>query len=134
MTTSSTPRTEFNNVMVELKEEVAYCLANAYVLVKGEDDFRAKLYYNAHMWPYDGSCCLDCESEKYGRCVGCNEEEYDVRDVWTLWKENGAMWNKCEVGRRYREMSRYDAIDAFLTERVKNSICEDNLGDIFSFL
>ena len=36
--------------------------------------------------------------------------------------------------KKYHEMKRYESFDAFLTEHIKNSICEDNLGDILSFL
>jgi hypothetical protein len=36
--------------------------------------------------------------------------------------------------RRYHDMIRYESFDAFLSEHIKNSICEDNLGDIFSYL
>ena len=39
-----------------------------------------------------------------------------------------------EHNRRYHDMIRYESFDAFLSERIKNSICEDNLGDIFSYL
>ena len=35
-------------VMDELRAEVYYCLENTYELVKYEDDFRAKLYFNAN--------------------------------------------------------------------------------------
>ena len=36
--------------------------------------------------------------------------------------------------KKYHEMNNYEAFDTFLTEKIKNSICEDNLGDILSFL
>jgi hypothetical protein len=110
----TTPNQFRTAVMAELRGEVSYCLANAYELVKEEDNFLAKLFYNAtgEDDPYPGAC-LDCESEKY--------------------REDGVR-NKREVRKRYREMAKYDAFDAFLTERVKNLICEDNLGDVFSFL
>jgi hypothetical protein len=36
--------------------------------------------------------------------------------------------------RRYHDMKRYESFDAFLTEHVKNSICEDVLGEILTFL
>ena len=36
--------------------------------------------------------------------------------------------------KKYHEMKNYEAFDTFLTEKIKNSICEDNLGDILSFL
>ena len=38
------------------------------------------------------------------------------------------------VYERFQDMMKYDSIDAFLSEHIKNSICEDNLGDILSFL
>ena len=31
-------------------------------------------------------------------------------------------------------MTKYDAFDAFLTEPIKNAICEDVLGEILTFL
>ena len=47
------------------------------------------------------------------------------------WKERE---ERCRLRKLYHEMSKYDAFDAFLTESVKNAICEDVLGEILTFL
>ena len=36
--------------------------------------------------------------------------------------------------RKFHEMKNYEAFDAFLTEPIKNAICEDILGEILTFL
>ena len=56
-----------------------------------------------------------------------------------LTANNGKILFECEflkphLNEVYPEMKRFESFDAFLSERIKNSICEDNLGDIFSYL
>ena len=36
--------------------------------------------------------------------------------------------------RRYHDMKRFESFDAFLSERIKNAICEDILGEILTFI
>ena len=36
--------------------------------------------------------------------------------------------------RKYHDMKNYEAFDAFLTEPIKNALCEDVLGEILTFL
>ena len=36
--------------------------------------------------------------------------------------------------RRYHDMKRFESFDAFLSERIKNAICEDLLGEILTFI
>ena len=82
-----------------------------------KEDFRYQLFYNAN-WIYDHTPRFPFEMEggefiAYRRII---EKPDSVR-----------------IG-MFNDMNKYDAFDAFLTEHIKNSICEDNLGDIISFL
>ena len=143
--TNSDSRANYNKAMEEFTDDVKYRLENAYELVKEEDDFRAKLYHAAVYHDVLGGvdyCCSDCgwrcefhDSHLY-YCGGggCKymREKYDVwcnEDGELEWKEKPS-----EVRKLYHEMSKYDAFDAFVTEPVKNAICEDVLGEILTFL
>lgn len=142
--TNSDSRVTYDRTMEEFTDDVKYRLENAYELVKEEDDFRAKLYTNAST--VSNACCNFCELakdyEKYGNCEICCSEsarheswlaqmypDYDVE-----WRENETRLAKYQVRLRYDEMTKHDAFDAFLTEPIKNAICEDVLGEILTFL
>ena len=76
METTVTNRAIYDKMTSEFIADVKCRLANAYELVKEEDDFRAKLYCNAvdGQLVSDCNCCLFCELakeyEKYGHCLG----------------------------------------------------------------
>ena len=81
METTFTSRATYDKMTSEFIADVKYRLENAYELVKEEDDFRAKLYYNAldGQFASDCNCCLFCELakeyEKYGNCLVCDSEK-----------------------------------------------------------
>ena len=148
METTFTNRAIYDKMTSEFIADVKYRLENAYELVKEEDDFRAKLYHNAvdGQFASDCNCCQFCELakeyEKYGHCLVCDSEKKKY-DAWLArlnpdgeleWEENEARCSKYEVHKRYREMNKFDAFDAFLTEDTLNSICEDVLGEILTHL
>jgi len=148
MDTANNNRAIFDKAMEEFADGVKYRLENAYELVKEEDDFRAKLYSNAST--VSNACCNFCELakdfEKYGNCEICDSESARFEswhESWVAqmypeadmeWKKNEARWAKDQVRPRYDEMNKYDTFDAFLTEPIKNAICEDVLGEILTFL
>jgi len=41
---------------------------------------------------------------------------------------------KRRVCKQYKRMAKFDSIDAFLTEQIKDALCEDVLGEIFTYL
>jgi hypothetical protein len=146
MDTATNSRANYNKAMEEFADDVKYRLENAYELVKEEDDFRAKVYTNADYSTASDDCCNFCDlakdDEKYGYCEICDSDSvryeswlarmYPEADI--EWRENETRLAKHQVHKRYDEMSKYDAFDAFLTEPVKNAICEDLLGEILTFL
>ena len=149
METTFTNRAMCDKMTSKFIADVKYRLANAYELVKEEDDFRTKLYYNAVDGQFASDCnyCLFCELakeyEKYGQClpvVVCDSKKYEAwlarlnPDGELEWKENEARCSKYEVRKRYREMNKFDAFDAFFTEDTLNSICEDALGEILTYM
>ena len=111
METTFTNRAMYDKMTSEFIADVKYRLENAYELVKEEDDFRAKLYYNAvdGQFASDCNCCQFCELakeyEKYGNCLVCDSEKKKY-DAWLArlnpdgeleWKENEARCSKYEV-------------------------------------
>ena len=117
MPTQNEYKENYNEVMNEFKTDVEYHIDNAYDLVYGEDNFLAKLYNNAN--------------EGWGE----HERPLTLKEYEEWECEEARKYNSNQkIKNRYHEMMRYESIDAFLTEHIKNSICEDNLGDILSFL
>ena len=117
--TNSDSRATYDRTMEEFADDVKYRLENAYELVKEEDDFRAKLYHAAIYIAHSTYCPCD---GKWKHCC-------DNVDNYCCWEIE-----QCRQRKLYHEMSKYDAFDAFLTEPVKNAICEDVLGEILTFL
>ena len=142
MDTATNSRVTYDKTMEEFTDDVKYRLENAYELVKERGDFRARLYHEANMdySTVSDACCNFCELakdyEKYGYCEICDRYRYMYEsepryDYDYYWKERE---ERCRQRKLYREMNKFDTFDAFLTEPVKNAICEDILGEILTFL
>ena len=129
MDTATNSRATYDKTMEEFTDDVKYRLENAYELVKEEDDFRAKLYHAAIYIAHSTYCPCD---GKWKHCCD-NIDNYCCREIeqCRLREEEEEL---CRQRKLYHEMSKYDAFDAFLTEPVKNAICEDVLGEILTFL
>ena len=135
MPTQNEYKKNYNEVMNEFATDVEYRIKNAYVLVKDENDFLAKLYTNTTNEEWREHNRTFTEYEEWGehnRPLTLTEyEEWECEQVSEYYK---TYYSNQKIKNQYHEMLRYDSIDAFLTEHIKNSICEDNLGDIISFL
>ena len=129
MDTATNSRATYDRTMEEFADDVKYRLENAYELVKEEDDFRAKLYTNAIYIAHSTYCPCD---GKWKHCCD-NVDNYCCWEIeqCRLREEEEEL---CRQRKLYHEMTKYDAFDAFLTEPVKNAICEDVLGEILTFL
>ena len=136
-------------VLKELVNDVEYRRHNAYELIAYEDDFRAKVYVNAYSSYVDGivhSTFCNCTTW-YGCCDNLNnyaqlgarriQYAFQARERDFVlpggWRDLDVKHDKA-LTKKYDEMKRYESFDAFLTEHVKNSICEDVLGEILTFL
>ena len=126
MTTNKDYKENYNEVMNEFTTDVEYRIKNAYYLVKDENDFLAKVYNNANEEE-----CNTNEDWREGFRTLAEHEEWECEQVSEYYQ---TYYSNQKIKNQYHEMLRYDSIDAFLTEHIKNSICEDNLGDILSFL
>ena len=135
MPTQNEYKENYNEVMNEFTTDVEYRIKNAYYLVKDENDFLAKVYNNANEEEWREHNRTFTEYEEWGehnRPLTLTEyEEWECEQVSEYYK---TYYSNQKIKNQYHEMLRYDSIDAFLTEHIKNSICEDNLGDIISFL
>ena len=149
--TMSNQKLKYNEVLKEFVEDVRQRLSHARQFKKElgfPSDFRGKLYSGA----VHGSD-LEAFEQSYPSCWSCGWTEIHpdshvesgmwggckyISDMYNVWSndDGDVFWKRKpnEVHKLYYDMRRYESFDAFLTEHIKNSICEDNLGDILSFL
>ena len=136
-------------VLKELVNDVEYRYNMMYHYIAYKDDFRAKVYTNALNACVDGrvhSTFCNCTSW-YDCCDNMNsyypERPRRIQYVFQARERKFVLpggWLYLErkhdkaLAKKYNEMKRFESFDAFLTEHVKNSICEDVLGEILTFL
>lgn len=137
----------YDRVMSEFTEDVQLRLKDVFEYETNEAcDFRSKVYANAaNFYPVfdDALCggrykCTDCgwcEEDSHLNYCGGGGCKY-IREKYDVWmSEDGELeWRHKPDHKLYHEMRRYETFDALLTEDVKNSICEDVLGEILKFI
>jgi hypothetical protein len=146
-------KTIYDGLMREFKADVEHKLMFAYSLIRDCGQwFPVDLYYKARSdySPTPVGFCDYCEEakefEKGCYCQLCTSgEDRELReyDPYTYAymmaqrrarMENEETLEKRRLHKQYKEMGKFDTIDAFLTERIKNALCEDAIGEIFTFL
>ena len=143
----------YDRVMTEFQADVRHKIMFAYEIIRDHGSlFPADLYFKARgdYSPAPEGLCDYCEEakdfEKYCVCQLCSSEEDRMLSEWDLSEYEYRMADrrvrvaeeesqkKHRAHKQYKEMTKFDIIDAFLTERIKDAICEDVLGEIFTFL
>ena len=146
-------KTIYDGLMSEFKADVEHKIMFAYWLIRdGGQWFPVDLYFKARSdcSPTPEGFCDYCEEakefEKGCYCQLCTSgEDRDLReyDPYTysymmaqrrVKTEDEEALERRRLHKQCNEMCKFDGIDAFLTERIKNALCEDVIGEIISFL
>ena len=125
--------TTFRNRRYHRLEDIGRCFQS------GQADDCYNIPINSPVIEYKGEFCI--RQDNFHMAWKDSEYTYKTRHRLYSQREHSHLRGilaerdtTAAVYKRFQDMMKYDSIDAFLSEHIKNSICEDNLGDILSFL